>query len=68
MLFKEIIAFYFENRTKPISKLCGQNTVLLNVKAGGAYTESTCCMCSYHWALKGSNKSFRAGAGVAQSV
>jgi hypothetical protein len=36
MLFKEIIAFYSENNTKPIMH-CGQNEELLNVKAGGTY-------------------------------
>jgi hypothetical protein len=41
-LFKEIIAVYTENHTKPTKK---ENEELLNVKAGGAY--------SYLWALKG---------------
>jgi hypothetical protein len=35
MLFKEIIAVYHENHTKPINTLCGQNAELLNVKSGG---------------------------------
>jgi hypothetical protein len=44
-LFKEIIAVYSENNTKPINTLCGQNNVELGtVKVGGAY--------SYHWVLK----------------
>jgi hypothetical protein len=34
MIFREIIAFYFENHTKPINILCGQNADLLNVKVG----------------------------------
>jgi hypothetical protein len=42
-LFKEIIAVYSENYTKPINRL--QNAELLIVKASGKY--------SYHWALKG---------------
>jgi hypothetical protein len=42
ILFKEIIAIYPE---KQINTLCGQNTKLLIVEAGGTY--------SYHWALKG---------------
>jgi hypothetical protein len=33
MLFKEIIAVYSGNHTKPIDTLSGQNTELLNVKA-----------------------------------
>jgi hypothetical protein len=44
-LFKEIIAVYSVNHTKPINTLCGQVTDLLLVKAGGTYT--------YHYALKG---------------
>jgi hypothetical protein len=35
MLSKEMIAVYFENHTKPINTLCGQNVELLIVKAGG---------------------------------
>jgi hypothetical protein len=45
MLFKEIIAVYNENHTKPINAFYEQNAELLNVKAGGAY--------SYRSALKG---------------
>jgi hypothetical protein len=45
MLFMEIILAYFDNRTKYIGALCGQNAKLLNVKASGKY--------SYHCALKG---------------
>jgi hypothetical protein len=41
MLFKEIIAVYSENNTKPINK----NAALLTVKADGAY--------NYRSALKG---------------
>jgi hypothetical protein len=44
-LFKEIIAFYCENRTKPINTLCGQNAELLIVTACGTYI--------YHCALNG---------------
>jgi hypothetical protein len=44
MLFKKKVAFYSENHTEPISTLCGQNSELLIVKAGSAYT--------YHWVLK----------------
>jgi hypothetical protein len=45
MPFKEIIAVYFENHTKPINKFRGQNAELFIIKAGGAF--------SYHWAFKG---------------
>jgi hypothetical protein len=38
MLFREIIAVYSENHTKPINTLRGQNAELLNVKVGGAYS------------------------------
>jgi hypothetical protein len=45
MLFKEIIAVYSENHTKPLNTLCGQNAELLVIiKVGGIY--------SYHWGLK----------------
>jgi hypothetical protein len=44
VLFREIIAIYSENHTKPIYTLCGQNAELLILKVGGTY--------SYHWALK----------------
>jgi hypothetical protein len=44
MLFKEIIIVYPENHIKYINTHCGQNEVLLNVKAGGTY--------SYHWAQR----------------
>jgi hypothetical protein len=45
MLYREIIAVCSEIRTKHINTLCEQNVELLNVKAGGIY--------SNHWALKG---------------
>jgi hypothetical protein len=32
MLYKEIIAVYFQIHTKHINTLCGQNVELLNVK------------------------------------
>jgi hypothetical protein len=41
MVFKEIIAVYSENHTKPINT----NEESLIVKAGGTY--------SHHWALEG---------------
>jgi len=44
MLYKEIIALRSEIITKHINTLCGQNVELLNVKAGGTYSD--------HWALK----------------
>jgi hypothetical protein len=44
MLFREIIAVYYENHTKPTNTLCGQNKELLNVIGSGAY--------SYHWLLR----------------
>jgi hypothetical protein len=36
MLYKEIIAVYSHNHTKPIH--CGQNTELFNVNAGSTHT------------------------------
>jgi hypothetical protein len=45
MLFREIIAAYSDNRTKPTNTLCEQNAQLHIVKAGGTY--------NYHWVLKG---------------
>jgi hypothetical protein len=38
MLFKEIITVYYENQTKPINTICGQNTELQTVKARGTYS------------------------------
>jgi hypothetical protein len=38
MLFKEIIAVYFENHTKNIKSLCEQDKELLNVTAGDTHT------------------------------
>jgi hypothetical protein len=35
VLFNEIIAIYSENRTIPINTLCGQNSQLPKIKAGG---------------------------------
>jgi hypothetical protein len=35
------MSVYSENRTKPITTVCGQTAELLIVKAGGS--------CSYHW-------------------
>jgi hypothetical protein len=37
-LFKEIIAAYFENHTKPMNTFCEQNAELLIVKAIGTYS------------------------------
>jgi hypothetical protein len=37
MLFKEIIAVYCDNHTKPINTLCGQNEELQIVTTGGTY-------------------------------
>jgi hypothetical protein len=39
MLFKEIVDVYFENDTKSINTLCGQNEELLNVKVGSTKTK-----------------------------
>jgi hypothetical protein len=39
MLFWKIITVYAANNTKPINTLCGQNSELLNVKAGGTYSD-----------------------------
>jgi uracil DNA glycosylase len=38
MLFREIIAVYFENHTETINTIRGQNAELLNVNVGGAYS------------------------------
>jgi hypothetical protein len=45
MLFREIIAVYPENHTKPINTFCGQSAELLTINAVSTYT--------YHWAIKG---------------
>jgi hypothetical protein len=45
MVFKEIIAVYYEKYFKPIYTLCGQNSELFIVKLGNTY--------SYHKVLKG---------------
>jgi hypothetical protein len=37
VLFREIIAVYSENHTKPINTLCGQNAELCIIKVGDAY-------------------------------
>ena len=39
MLYREIIAVCSEIHTKHINTVCGQNVELLNVKAGGTYSE-----------------------------
>ena len=44
-LYTEVIAVCSQIHTKQINTLCEQNTEILNVKAGGAY--------SNHWALQG---------------
>jgi hypothetical protein len=44
MLFREIMAGYSQNLTKPITTLCGQNVELLIIIACNTY--------SYHWTLK----------------
>jgi hypothetical protein len=46
MMFRDIIAAYSENNTKPVNTFYGQNTESLNIKTGGTY--------NYHLALKGS--------------
>jgi hypothetical protein len=45
MLYSEIIAVCSQIHTKYINTLCGQNVDLLNVKAGGTYSDN--------WALEG---------------
>jgi hypothetical protein len=45
MMFRDIIAVYYENNTNPISTRYGQNAELLNMKACGIY--------KHHFALKG---------------
>jgi hypothetical protein len=45
MLYREIIAVCSQIHTKHINALCEQNIELLNVKAGGIYSD--------HGALKG---------------
>ena len=44
MLYREIIAVCSQIHTKHINTLCGQNVELLNVGAGGTYSD--------HWALR----------------
>jgi hypothetical protein len=44
MQLGETIAVYFENRTKPMNMLCGQNAGLFNEKDG---------TCSYDWVYMG---------------
>jgi hypothetical protein len=56
MLFKEMIAVYYENRTKPMNTFCGQNAELLTIKARGTVhivttsipVSSWGCMFGYH--------------------
>jgi hypothetical protein len=48
MLFREIIAVYSEDHTKHVNALCGQNVELLNVKAGGTYSNH-CVRGTAHW-------------------
>jgi len=45
MLYKEIMAVYSQIHTKHINTVRGQSVELLNVKAGGTYSD--------HWAVKG---------------
>jgi lipoate-protein ligase B len=45
MVSEENISVYCDGDATRINTVCRQNTELLNVKAGGAY--------SYHWALRG---------------
>jgi hypothetical protein len=45
MLFKETVAAYSENHTKPVTHSMDKNADLLDIKAGGKY--------SNHSALKG---------------
>ena len=40
MLYGEIIAVCSQIHTKYINKFCGQNIELLNVKTGGAYSDT----------------------------
>jgi hypothetical protein len=44
-MIKEIIAVYYDSRTKPVDTFCGQDAEFLNVKVGGTYI--------YHYVLKG---------------
>jgi uncharacterized protein YktB (UPF0637 family) len=50
-LFKEIIAVYSENHTKPIKTLRGHNAELVTAKACGIST--------YHWLWKGQYNKIR---------
>ena len=45
MLYSEIMVVFSEIHTKHTNTLCGQNVELVNVKAGGIY--------SNHWGLIG---------------
>jgi hypothetical protein len=38
MLLREMIAVYYDNHTKHIHTLCGQNAEVMNVKLGGTYS------------------------------
>jgi hypothetical protein len=40
MLFREIIDVCYRNDSNPMNALCGQNSELLNIKAGGTYNAS----------------------------
>jgi len=45
MLYREIIAVCSQIHTKYINILCGQNVELLNVKAGGTYSDHCALEC-----------------------
>ena len=60
MLYTEIIAVCSEIHTKHINTLWGQNAEVVNVKPGGTYSD--------HWALSGSNESYRIAQISVQSL
>jgi hypothetical protein len=45
MLYREIIAVYFQIHTKHINTRCGQKVGFVDDKPGGIYSD--------HWAFKG---------------
>jgi hypothetical protein len=47
MLFRDIVAVYSENHTKPIYTTCGQNPELV-VKAGGTFGRKVTQLKKYH--------------------
>jgi hypothetical protein len=52
MVPKEAIAAYSDYHTKPTLRLCGENSELLNIKAGGIYNYHVVLNVSrHHWQI-----------------